>query len=299
MQNSPGSLKRSVQHPSVRDVAAGCSCQTPPTPGGGGLDRAPRRSGRFLRTSARSEHREADRLRGPELRLLRDPDRLGGRDRRLSCARGPTPTALRSDRRGAARRVLDARGRRRRSTTPQTSTPRSWPAPCAALGVELGVPVSDAEAESLARSVPDWPAFPDSAGRAASGSSQRFKLIILSNVDRASFAGSNQRLGVDVHQHPHRAGHRLLQARAAQLRGAHGRGDAAGGRPRASCCTWRRASSTTMCPAKAAGLPTVWINRRHDRPRLGCHARAPCDVTPDWTFPSMAAFADAVDAEKP
>ena len=42
------------------------------------------------------------------------------------------------------------------------------------LGAELGVPVSEAEAESLAASVPDWPAFPDSTEaleRLAAGSS--------------------------------------------------------------------------------------------------------------------------------
>ena len=55
--------------------------------------------------------------------------------------------------------------------------------------------VSDDEAASLAVSVPDWPAFPDSA-EALERLARRFKLIILSNVDRASFAGSNARLGV-------------------------------------------------------------------------------------------------------
>jgi 2-haloacid dehalogenase len=63
------------------------------------------------------------------------------------------------------------------------------------LGAELGVPVSDDEARALAVSVPDWPAFPDSAD-ALARLARRYRLIILSNVDRASFAGSNRRLGV-------------------------------------------------------------------------------------------------------
>ena len=50
-------------------------------------------------------------------------------------------------------------------------------------------------------------------------------------------------------------------------------------------------------PAKAAGLPTVWINRRHGQPGWGATPGPQAPVTPDWTFPSMAAFADAVDAE--
>jgi len=46
-------------------------------------------------------------------------------------------------------------------------------------------------------------------------------------------------------------------------------------------------------PAKAVGLRTVWINRRHDRPGWGVTPAPPVEVTPDWEFPSMAAFAAA------
>jgi 2-haloacid dehalogenase len=58
-----------------------------------------------------------------------------------------------------------------------------------ALGDELGAEVSDQEAAALATSVPDWPAFADSHP-ALETLGQHFKLIILSNVDRASFATS-------------------------------------------------------------------------------------------------------------
>ena len=64
-----------------------------------------------------------------------------------------------------------------------------------ALGHELGADVSAEEAQRLAASVPDWPAFDDSHAALASLGRQ-FKLIILSNVDRASFAASRRRLGV-------------------------------------------------------------------------------------------------------
>lgn len=50
-------------------------------------------------------------------------------------------------------------------------------------------------------------------------------------------------------------------------------------------------------PAKRAGLRTVWINRRHDRPGWGATPAPPAEVTPDWEFPSMAAFASAVETE--
>ncbi len=56
--------------------------------------------------------------------------------------------------------------------------------------------MSDAWARRLGDSVPDWPAFPDSAD-ALARLARRYKLIILSNVHRAGFAGSNRHLRGD------------------------------------------------------------------------------------------------------
>ena len=63
-------------------------------------------------------------------------------------------------------------------------------------GNVLGKPVSDPWAARLGGSVPDWPAFPDSA-EALARLAQHYELIILSNVHRAGFAGSNQWLHGD------------------------------------------------------------------------------------------------------
>jgi 2-haloacid dehalogenase len=49
-------------------------------------------------------------------------------------------------------------------------------------------------------------------------------------------------------------------------------------------------------PAKAKGLPSVWINRRHDQPGWGATPDPGVAVSVDAEYPSMAAFADAVDA---
>ena len=43
-------------------------------------------------------------------------------------------------------------------------------------------------------------------------------------------------------------------------------------------------------PAKALGLSTVWVNRRHDRPGSG--ATPPAEATPDLVVPDMATLAD-------
>jgi 2-haloacid dehalogenase len=164
-----------------------------------------------------------------------------------------------------------------------------------ALGQELGAEVTPQDARRLAGSVPDWPAFDDSpAALAALG--RRFKLIILSNVDRTSFAGSNARLGVtfdsiltaeDIGSYkPSAQNFDALLAEARRLGVADGK-------------LLHAAQSLfhDHVPAKRAGLATVWINRRHDRAGWGATPIPPDGVTPDWEFPSMAAFAAAVDAE--
>jgi 2-haloacid dehalogenase len=162
------------------------------------------------------------------------------------------------------------------------------------LGTQFGAPVSDADAESLAVSVPDWPAFPDSA-EALDRLSRRYQLLILSNVDRASFAGTNQRLGVtftsiltaeDIGSYkPSARNFEALVREVRRLGVAEGK-----------LLHVAQSLFHDHVPAKAAGLPTVWIDRRHDRP--GGDATSRPDVTPDWTFTSMAAFADAADAER-
>jgi len=50
-------------------------------------------------------------------------------------------------------------------------------------------------ADLLGRSVGDWPAFPDTS-EALKRLQRRFKLIVVSNVDRESFARSQKKLGI-------------------------------------------------------------------------------------------------------
>jgi 2-haloacid dehalogenase len=48
-------------------------------------------------------------------------------------------------------------------------------------------------------------------------------------------------------------------------------------------------------PAKALGLSTIRIDRRHGRPGSG--ATPPAEASPDATFPDMASFAEAAAPE--
>jgi 2-haloacid dehalogenase len=63
---------------------------------------------------------------------------------------------------------------------------------CRAWDIQAG----DAEHEAFGRSIARWPPFPDSAA-ALRYLKQYYKLVILSNVDRRSFASTNESLGVE------------------------------------------------------------------------------------------------------
>ena len=164
------------------------------------------------------------------------------------------------------------------------------------LGRGLGAEVSQTDAETLARSVPDWPAFPDSAA-ALAGLARRYRLLILSNVDRDSFAGSNRRLGTrfdaivtaqDVGSYkPDQRNFDFLLERASGLGIGEGR-----------LLHVAQSLFHDHVPAKRAGLPTAWINRRRGRPGWGATPAPPVAVTPDWEFESMAAFATAADGDR-
>jgi 2-haloacid dehalogenase len=157
------------------------------------------------------------------------------------------------------------------------------------IGRELGVEVTDDEAEAFGGSVGDWPAFDDST-HALRILRRRFKLGVLTNCDDDLFAASNRRLGVEFDwvltaqqlgaykPNPHN-----FEALRERL---HGSGIAA-----SRILHVAQSLYHDHVPAKKLGLHTVWIDRRHDRPGSG--ATPPADARPDATFPSMAAFAAA------
>ena len=160
-------------------------------------------------------------------------------------------------------------------------------------GEALGAPVSDTWARRLAESVPDWPAFPDSAAALAQ-LGRHYKLIILSNVHRAGFAGSNQRLGgefaavitaEDVGAYKPAENH--FRALAAALPGL--------GVERSGLLHVAQSLFHDHVPAKREGLPSVWINRRHGRPGWGATPQPSDALSFDLEFHSMADFADAVE----
>jgi 2-haloacid dehalogenase len=164
-----------------------------------------------------------------------------------------------------------------------------------ATGAAHGIEVPESLAKDIGASVPAWPAFPDSQ-EALARLKQRYKLIILSNVDRESFAGSNARLGVEFDEiltaediGSYKPNPRNFEALFVRIEET--------GIPRERLLHVAQSLFHDHVPAKAAGMKTVWIDRRGAQPGGGATPIPDEAVEPDWTFTSMKAFADAVEAE--
>jgi putative hydrolase of the HAD superfamily len=119
-------------------------------------------------------------------------------------------------------------------------------------------------------------------------------LIILSNVHRAGFAGSNQQLrgefaaiitAEDVGAYKPAENHfRALDKTLGEL-----------GIERSGLLHVAQSLFHDHVPAKREGLPSVWINRRHDRPGWGATPQPSGDFSYDLEFASMGEFADAAN----
>ena len=99
----------------------------------------------------------------------------------------------------ARRHVLDAFDRfeaAQQAATPTLPYPGVLECVHRSLAEDFSLATSAELDAAFGASVPSWPAFPDSADSLLYLAT-RFDLVILSNVDRAGFAASNARLGVD------------------------------------------------------------------------------------------------------
>ena len=156
-----------------------------------------------------------------------------------------------------------------------------------------GAEQCERDAQTFASSVPMWPAFPDSHD-ALLDLQRQCKLVILSNVDNVSFAGSNARLGITFDA--------ILTAQ-----------DIGSYKPDVRNFNVLLENARTMgvgvdqhlhvaqslfhdhVPAQSVGLKTVWINRygakRAAAGSLGATPAA-APVTPHWEYPTLRAFAD-------
>ena len=157
------------------------------------------------------------------------------------------------------------------------------------------------EASDFGQSVRRWPSFPDSPD-ALRALQQYYKLVILSNVDHASFAFSEAKLGVkfdlvctaqDIGSYkPDLRNFKFATARVKETFGV----DAPG------ILHVAQSLFHDIVPAKSVGLHSVWVNRRKAAggwgatpppPTLGDAARPDLEVL---NLQELAALRQAVES---
>jgi len=150
------------------------------------------------------------------------------------------------------------------------------------------VPAADG-ATRFARAIGDWPPFSDTP--ASLGALQRhFRLVVLSNVDRASFALTHPKLGVRMDAvftaeeigsyKPDRRNFEFLLERMREA-----------GVSASQLVHVAQSRYHDIEPASALGLRTVWVDRRHGRPGWGATPPPAGGAEPDLTVQSLAELA--------
>lgn len=153
------------------------------------------------------------------------------------------------------------------------------------------VNVPEASHLAFGASVPQWPVFADTPA-ALQYLGRHFKLVILSNVDRDSFAGSNEKLGVkfdaiytaqDIGSYkPDARNFRYLIDALAKL-----------GIERGQILHTAQSLYHDHAPAKAAGLATAWIDRRDNGAGWGATLPPADGPAYDFRFVTLREMADA------
>jgi len=167
-----------------------------------------------------------------------------------------------------------------------------------AVAAELSLHSTAQLDADFGNSIPLWPAFPDTAD-ALRYLKTRFKLVILSNVDRAGFAASNRKLGVefdavytaeDIGSYKPSPGN--FEYMLTHLRSDLGFG------PNDLLHT-AQSMRHDHVQARAFGLANAWIDRQHLSEIGDWGATGPVGklAKTDYLFFSMGEMADAVRAE--
>ena len=149
------------------------------------------------------------------------------------------------------------------------------------LAEEESIQLPEGEANALAKSLPDWPPFPEVPAALAELRSRGWMLAILSNTDRDLIAASQRRLGVpidlaivaeDVKSYKPAHGHweRFFEVTTAD-RGSHVHVGAS--------------LYHDIAPARDLGLKSVWINRLDEEP----------EPNPDRELTDLSNLPDALD----
>jgi 2-haloacid dehalogenase len=163
------------------------------------------------------------------------------------------------------------------------------------IAVSFGKTARTEERESLARSVGDWPVFADTV-EGLRALKNWHKLMVLSNVDKESFARTAPKLGVALDGFvsaeevgAYKPDRRMFDRALAVARNW--------GIPPKRILHVAQSLFHDIEPAKRLGLRTVWVDRRGGRPG-GATPKASGDATPDLRVTSLGELVAVERAER-
>jgi 2-haloacid dehalogenase len=163
------------------------------------------------------------------------------------------------------------------------------------IAEEWDVAVGWDECLAYGRSVENWPAFDDSA-EALSYLKNHYKLVVLSNVDNASFAHSDEKLGRPFHivytaedVGSYKPSPRNFEYMLGNLKRL--------GIEKHEILHTAESMFHDHAPANAFGLANCWIYRRHDKQGFGATMRPEEIPRYDMVFDSMAELVAAHRSE--
>jgi 2-haloacid dehalogenase len=159
------------------------------------------------------------------------------------------------------------------------------------IGKEWGIKTTPAEDAQFGASVKDWPAFEDSPA-ALQYLKQYYKLVILSNVDRESFKGSNKRLKVEFDSiftaqdigsyKPSLANFEYMLSKM-EYAGYH----------KENILHTAESLLHDHLPANKVGIASAWIYRRHAKEGFGATSKPKEVPHYDFRFTSLVEMVDA------
>lgn len=161
------------------------------------------------------------------------------------------------------------------------------------IGTRFDFPVPQDEARAFGESVGRWPPFPDS-GEALGMLARDRKLVVISNVDRASFSRSRDQLGVEFdrvitaedmgfYKPDPRAFKHLVDDLQRTL-----------GVDTDEILHVAQSLYHDIAPASAEGLRTVWVNRRRGRSGWGATPPVGKEIHPDWEVGGLSELVSLV-----
>jgi 2-haloacid dehalogenase len=153
------------------------------------------------------------------------------------------------------------------------------------FGLELGFEPDEEDLQELPRSVGRWPPFPDSAA-ALERLGNRYKLVILSNIDDAMFVESRELLGV-------RFDNVITAEQIGSYKPAVRNFEYALNRlgvAKARVLHVAQSLYHDHVPAKRLGFTTAWVNRPSRCPGVGVAPQV--EVIPDIEVVDLASLAD-------